>query len=264
MRWLAVVLWLVAGPALAQTPTLVASGAGSFSAGENLAVDTDADAIAALEQQAFREFRWDVVEAARLRLRFEISAEDAATARLMISTDGEAFTPLSEDTVTAPGQVVSLLVAQTRIEADAVFSFPASDWVFEIAARPETVSDDATLGPVLLPIAVGDELGCATAGCGDEVFGGDAPAVAGEPRAEPGEAPPPSGTTASGDLARELQAELARVGCYTIAIDGLWGPGSRRAMAAFNEAQGTELTVETPSARALVEVARAAEAVCVD
>lgn len=32
------------------------------------------------------------------------------------------------------------------------------------------------------------------------------------------------------DLARELQDELARVGCYRLRVDGQWGPGSRRAL----------------------------------
>ncbi|MEM9224365.1 MAG: caspase family protein [Pseudomonadota bacterium] len=32
------------------------------------------------------------------------------------------------------------------------------------------------------------------------------------------------------DLARRLQTELQRLGCYRMGIDGLWGPGSRRAL----------------------------------
>ena len=35
------------------------------------------------------------------------------------------------------------------------------------------------------------------------------------------------------DLARELQTELARVGCYRLRVDGQWGPGSRRALANY-------------------------------
>ncbi len=35
------------------------------------------------------------------------------------------------------------------------------------------------------------------------------------------------------ELARELQSELARVGCYRLRVDGQWGPGSRRALTSY-------------------------------
>ena len=37
------------------------------------------------------------------------------------------------------------------------------------------------------------------------------------------------------ELARALQGELRRVGCYDGAIDGSWGPASKRGMAAFTD-----------------------------
>lgn len=40
------------------------------------------------------------------------------------------------------------------------------------------------------------------------------------------------------EVVRALQVELARVNCYTAGIDGAWGPGSQRALAAFYEAAG--------------------------
>jgi len=63
-------------------------------------------------------------------------------------------------------------------------------------------------------------------------------------------------------LATELQAELARVGCYDLAIDGLWGPGSRRAMTNFNHWAGKDAPVNEPTPKALVTVARTPGPVC--
>jgi len=40
------------------------------------------------------------------------------------------------------------------------------------------------------------------------------------------------------ELARLLQTELQRLGCYRMAIDGIWGPGSRGALRRFLEAKG--------------------------
>ena len=47
-------------------------------------------------------------------------------------------------------------------------------------------------------------------------------------------------------LARELQRELKRVGCYEGAIDGSWGQGSKRAMSAFTDRVNATLPVEEP------------------
>ena len=48
------------------------------------------------------------------------------------------------------------------------------------------------------------------------------------------------------DLARVLQEELRRVGCYHGEIDGDWGPMSKRAMSAFNERVNARLPVDSP------------------
>ena len=47
-------------------------------------------------------------------------------------------------------------------------------------------------------------------------------------------------------LARDLQRELRRVGCYDGRIEGSWGPGSRRAMAGFVAKMNASLPVEEP------------------
>lgn len=52
---------------------------------------------------------------------------------------------------------------------------------------------------------------------------------------------------AGSDVARALQVELARINCYTAGIDGVWGPGSQRALAAFYELSGTSQPDQDPS-----------------
>lgn len=53
---------------------------------------------------------------------------------------------------------------------------------------------------------------------------------------------PPSGY----ELVRALQAELQRVGCYRGAVDGDWGPMSRRAMRGFTDRVNASLPVDQP------------------
>ncbi len=48
------------------------------------------------------------------------------------------------------------------------------------------------------------------------------------------------------DVIRALQVELARINCYTSGIDGAWGPGSQRALAAFYDLSGTNPSDATP------------------
>lgn len=48
------------------------------------------------------------------------------------------------------------------------------------------------------------------------------------------------------DLTRSLQSELQRVGCYHGAIDGDWGPMSKRAMSEFTGHMNASLPVDRP------------------
>lgn len=48
------------------------------------------------------------------------------------------------------------------------------------------------------------------------------------------------------ELVRRLQGELKRVGCYEGEIDGDWGPGSKRAMAAFTDRVNASLPTQQP------------------
>lgn len=225
---------------------VVASVAGGFAGSDPLSIDTDIDAIAALEQQAFREFRWDVLVPISVDLAFQTPVAEGVTAGLLLSDDGETFSMSQGSTTAQPGQVVAVIVVQRPVETDSSVTFLAAEWTFELTAA--AVGQDQgvrTLGPVLLPIAVGDDLGCSDPGCGEPPVGTVAPV------ALTGQA-----------LAEALQSELARLGCYDIAVDGLWGPGSRRAVTAFNQATGLDLPVASATQEALNAATRQATQVC--
>lgn len=64
-------------------------------------------------------------------------------------------------------------------------------------------------------------------------------------------APPPQATPRRNDrewLARQIQAELKRVGCYDGEVHGTWTAASRRAMRAFTERVNARLPVDKPDA----------------
>jgi len=65
-----------------------------------------------------------------------------------------------------------------------------------------------------------------------------------------------------GDLTRDLQRELQRVGCYDGDIDGDWGDGSRRALERFARRTDSQLDVDRPSRRALKTVEEVDRRVC--
>jgi len=54
--------------------------------------------------------------------------------------------------------------------------------------------------------------------------------------------PDPPQPVVAADLARDAQVELRRLGHYTGAVDGIWGPVSVRAMRAFERAEGLAVT----------------------
>ena len=56
------------------------------------------------------------------------------------------------------------------------------------------------------------------------------------------------------ELARRVQTELARLGCYRMGIDGLWGRGSQKAMNDYNGERGKSYPVDAPSMDALTSL----------
>ncbi len=63
-------------------------------------------------------------------------------------------------------------------------------------------------------------------------------------------------------LARELQKELRRVGCYEGELNGAWTPATRRAMKAFTEGVNATLPVAEPDAVLLIMVQGQPDRVC--
>jgi hypothetical protein len=68
--------------------------------------------------------------------------------------------------------------------------------------------------------------------------------------------------TARYELARDLQRELKRAGCYYSEIDGDWGPGSKRAMTEFADRVNAALPIEEPDVVLLALLQAHAGQVC--
>ncbi|MBR0856898.1 caspase family protein [Bradyrhizobium liaoningense] len=64
------------------------------------------------------------------------------------------------------------------------------------------------------------------------------------------------------DLAKSVQSELSRVGCFTGAVDGEWNAASRRSLALFNRHAGTKLDVKLASLDALDAIKLRTSRVC--
>jgi uncharacterized caspase-like protein len=75
---------------------------------------------------------------------------------------------------------------------------------------------------------------------------------------------PPAGSAAltPQDIARSLQTELRRVGCFTGAADGEWKTPSQRSLEQFNKYAGVKLDVKLASADALDAVKGKTARVC--
>jgi uncharacterized caspase-like protein len=86
-------------------------------------------------------------------------------------------------------------------------------------------------------------------------------AVTSPPRPDAATATPPPGP-APGEVARMLQTELARVGCYSGAISGDWSTASRRALDAFNRNANVKLDSKTANVAALDAVREKQARVC--
>ncbi|MBR0843363.1 caspase family protein [Bradyrhizobium liaoningense] len=64
------------------------------------------------------------------------------------------------------------------------------------------------------------------------------------------------------DLAKSVQSELSRVGCFTGAVDGEWNAASRRSLALFNRHAGTKLDVKLASLDAVDAIKLRTSRVC--
>jgi hypothetical protein len=64
------------------------------------------------------------------------------------------------------------------------------------------------------------------------------------------------------EIARVLQTELQRVGCYPDAIDGVWGRSASGALRRFNQLAGTRLNAQAASADSIATVHERTGRVC--
>jgi len=65
-----------------------------------------------------------------------------------------------------------------------------------------------------------------------------------------------------GDLARVIQSELARLGCYRMAVDGDWGKGSRTALTSYFLSKKQVPTSLEPTAELVGKLQRESQVVC--
>lgn len=64
------------------------------------------------------------------------------------------------------------------------------------------------------------------------------------------------------DLSREAQSELARLGCYRMAVDGSWGKGSRTALTSYFLAKRSVPDTLEPTAELVAQLKGEAKVVC--
>ncbi|HUE45999.1 MAG TPA: caspase family protein [Aestuariivirgaceae bacterium] len=64
------------------------------------------------------------------------------------------------------------------------------------------------------------------------------------------------------ELARSIQGDLARLGCYRMTVDGVWGPGSRNSLAQFYREKGEAAPSLEPSTDVLAKLEDESGTVC--
>jgi uncharacterized caspase-like protein len=64
------------------------------------------------------------------------------------------------------------------------------------------------------------------------------------------------------ELARSIQSDLARLGCYRMTVDGVWGPGSRNSLAQFYREKGEAAPSLEPSTDVLAMLQDESGTVC--
>ena len=80
------------------------------------------------------------------------------------------------------------------------------------------------------------------------------------PVEEPGE--PDEPLIDQQELARSIQGDLARLGCYRMSVDGVWGPGSRNSLAQFYREKGETASSLEPSTDVLAMLQDESGTVC--
>jgi hypothetical protein len=90
------------------------------------------------------------------------------------------------------------------------------------------------------------------------------PATPAAPPASPPPAPtaPPVPQADAAEIARSVQSELKRVGCYGGTVDGVWGAGTQAAIQQFNQRTGKHVDTATASLDSVTAIKERTDRVC--
>lgn len=159
------------------------------------------------------------------------------------ATVPDAAEPISSSRVEAFAPGAHRLAAEPRAQPRTLFDHLAQ------AFSPTTPPPAVTATPPV-PVA---------AATWKSVTIQEAPATAPSASAE---RPQPTEPISRVALARDIQRELKRVGCYGGAIDGLWGGGSKRAMLTFVDRVNAALPADEPDVAMLSLLRQQTSDVC--
>jgi hypothetical protein len=170
-----------------------------------------------------------------------------------------AVEPAAEPTVEAPGTVTIASVPETVVaalpqdETQPPLGAPLDQTPVRLAALTWQTRGIDALDPVFEDRArvPGQEI-TAESEDGRAILAAIDPSLLQEPAAP----------VDTGDLARTAQAELARLGCYRMKIDGSWGKGSRTALTSYFLAKKTVPKTLEPTAELVAQLQSETQVVC--
>lgn len=153
---------------------------------------------------------------------------------------------------------------RTAYEADLDSNYSFQAAIFRTAHRAVTVLDEnADVVPVALTALINEPTAtdggvtlASTGSAANAVVAAPNPSVQGDQEftvlgslqfSRPGEDDAANARAAQEALARNMQTELQRLGCYRMRIDGDWGPGSRRAFQDYLSGTNQTAAALTPS-----------------
>lgn len=287
-----------AGLCTSDSEIAIAQHSGVFDHGANISRSMQADRLAELEQQRWREYKYTVMAPLRVYARGTVDRDYAPAdwpgdislgnvgldVSLHYSSDGQSYSKVDNGAVLPVGALLSVVVGQDTWGVGSSYAtyYPTS-WVLDVTARAVIEETSLNAGNPALPSALlqADNADSVDAPADDPALDDTAQLIepfdpeCGEmaeckPEPDPvdviADDPAPVNEdepVAMGDpLAVDLQMELTRVGCYLAEVDGLWGPASRRAMTNFNRWTGGDWVVDYPTGEALLAVLSTAGAVC--
>ncbi|MDF1854193.1 hypothetical protein [Pseudooceanicola sp.] len=266
---------------------------GSFEYGANVSASRDAARIKVLEAQQYQAYDFNVPSPMKIYARSyrdenwipsdwprDIGIQSGGPGvDLYRSIDGNSWEKISQGDLSPAGAYLRVVVVQSRAGSTAYRTFYPARWWVDISYRKVRPDDGWTdAGPDLpgpapiggagdhftpvLPDPAADPADGTQAECGPGMEclpdGGQVAVPVADDTPVTAKPDPRDG----GALARMVQRELLRVDCYDLEVDGIWGPGSIRAMTNYNRWFGSSWPVDHASADALEELLGARAPVC--